>query len=113
MKISPIYLSDLPEIVSIYKKIISQEIILLTDELGLPLVLAKSNNEIIGFASAYLNKENELQIKSFFKYGTGDEDIKQLLESQGQKYLSSIPDVNKYKIYIQKLIDWLNKCSWN
>lgn len=111
MKISPIYVSDLTEVISIYKKAISQESIQLTGELGLPLALAKANNEIIGFTSAHLDPENKLKIKSFFKPGFEKQEIKQLLENHAQDYLSSIPNINKYRIYSLKLIDWLNKCN--
>lgn len=111
MKISPIYVSDLTEVILIYKKAISQESILLTDELVLPLVLAKANNGMIGFASAYLNPENKLKIKSFFKPGFEKQEIKQLLENQAKNYLSPIPNINTYRIYSLKLIEWLNRCK--
>ena len=119
-----VYLSDLREVMNIYhdnKTDASPEkhefqVKKLTEQFGLPLSVAESSNELIGFASAKLNDLEEVEIAFYYKNGVSQSEIQPFLEQQAKSTFNSTfnsgPEAGKkLKQSSQRLVEWLNKCS--
>lgn len=112
-----VYLSDLSSLIKIYKKtnrtMADQQ---LTVHFGLPLSVATSDNEIIGFASAAINESDEMKLSSYGVKVLEDPYIGNRLEEQAESILHSTfenmgEDYSPLKHSINQLVGWLNKCS--
>lgn len=107
-----VYLADLRTILDIYQDKGEK----LTEHFGLPLAIAEYRNDVIGFASAKLNKAEEIEVSFYYKNGVTHSEIQPLLEKSARNTFNSTFDNNpesgkKLKLASQRLIDWLNNCS--
>jgi hypothetical protein len=122
-KYRKVYLSDLSVVLDIYKK--NQEsnvkeayafqIEKLTAQFGLPLAIAECNNELIGFTSAKMNAQEEIEFISYYKNGIGQSemhsDLEQLARNTFNSTFNNGPGAEKrLSNAAHRLIDWLNKC---
>jgi hypothetical protein len=119
-----VYLSDLRNILNIYHDNRTDtppekhqfQVEKLTEQFGLPLAIAESNNELIGFAAARLNELEEIEFAAYYKNGVSQSEIQPFLEQQARTTFNSTfnngPEAGKkLKQSSQRLVEWLNKCS--
>jgi len=109
-----VYLSDLRKVMNIYQEN-RTDIEKLTEQFGLPLAIAESSNELIGYAAAKLNELEEVEFASYYKNGVSQSEIQPFLEQQARNTFNSTfnngPEAGKMlKQSSQKLVKWLNKC---
>ncbi|MDH6252798.1 hypothetical protein M2347_002525 [Chryseobacterium sp. H1D6B] len=124
IKYSHVYLSELKEVVEMYKKTRAdhsyskqQDISMpLTKHFGLPLIQAVHNNKIIGFASVTFNDVEELEINCFKTEDHELPEFEKVLKKNAEKALAAMYHNDeqralKLKAYILRIADWLNWCN--
>lgn len=118
-----VYLSDLRQVLTIYEETTQHQAAekdsfpagKLTERFGLPLAIAESKDELIGFTSAKTNNLKEVEFTSYYKKGTSKTEIQPILEQLARStfnatFNSRPQPEEKLEYAAQKLTAWLNKC---
>lgn len=120
-----VYLSDMRSVINLYQKtetsifngqLPTDEAINLTADFGLPLSIVSEDKEVIGFAFAAINEQNEVVLNSRGLQQPDPSKIGNELIEQAKRTLYATfgdlqDDNTKLKNSIHKLVDWLNTCQ--
>lgn len=88
----------------------------LTADFGLPLSIVSEDKEVIGFAFATINEQDEVVLNSRGRQQEVPSDIgDELIEEAKRTLYATFGDLQddntKLKKSIHKLVDWLNTCQ--
>ena len=102
----PIYHHQLPQ----------DQTINLTTDFGLPLSIVSDDKEVIGFAFATINEQDEVVLNSrglqqHVPSNIGDELIAEAKRTLYATFGDLKEDKTKLKNSIHRLVDWLNTCQ--
>lgn len=120
-----VYLSDMRSVINLYQKtetsvfndqLPPDQAINLTADFGLPLSIVSEDKEVIGFAFAAINEQNEVVLSSRGLQKPEPSKIGNELIEQAKRTLYATfgdlqDDNTKLKNSIHKLVDWLNTCQ--
>ncbi|WP_342332769.1 hypothetical protein [Pedobacter sp. FW305-3-2-15-E-R2A2] len=110
-----VYLSDMRSVINIYQPT-QGKTIKLTADFGLPLSIVSEDKEVIGFAFATINEQDEVVLNSRglqqeVPSDIGDELIEEAKRTLYATFGDLQDDNTKLKKSIHKLVDWLNTCQ--
>lgn len=112
-----VQLSDLDAVINIYQSITKT---LAADKtivnFGLPLNVAIQNNELVGFAAAWIDETDKVKLRSYFTETFDHSAIESRLEEQAKSILYATfenieEDHSSLKDSIDQLTGWLNNYS--
>lgn len=120
-----VYLSDMRSVINLYQKtetsifndqLRPDQAINLTADFGLPLSIVSEDKEVIGFAFAAINEQNEVVLNSRGLQQPDPSNIgNELIERAKRTLYATFGDLKddntKLKNSIHKLVDWLNTCQ--
>lgn len=121
-----VYLSDMRSVINLYQKTTERSVnnqqlpqdqtIKLTADFGLPLSIVSDHKEVIGFAFATINEQDEVVLNSRglqqdIPSAIGDELIEAAKRTLDATFGDLQENNTKLKHSIYKLVDWLNTCQ--
>ncbi|RQO65308.1 hypothetical protein DBR43_31175 [Pedobacter sp. KBW06] len=121
-----VYLSDMRSVINLYQKTTERSVnnqqlpqdqtIKLTADFGLPLSIVSDDKEVIGFAFATINEQDEVVLNSrglqqHIPSSIGDELIEEAKRTLDATFGDLQENNTKLKHSIYKLVDWLNTCQ--
>lgn len=110
LQYAEVYISDMKSLKYIFLQ--SQNLSRLNQDFGVPFLLAKKRNKILGFASLIINGKGEITFKI---YGKGDltDSEKKNFNLQAERYFNKNNSANfrnaeQLKSSINRMVSWLN-----
>ncbi|MGK6343338.1 hypothetical protein ACMGDK_13935 [Chryseobacterium sp. DT-3] len=105
-----VYISDMQTLKNIFLQ--SQNLSRLNQDFGVPFLLVKKRNEILGFASLIINGKGEITFKIYGKSDFTDSEKKNF-KLQAERYFNKNNSANfrnaeQLKSSIIRMISWLN-----
>lgn len=110
LQYADVYISDMQSLKNIFLQ--SQNLSRLSQDFGVPFLLAKKRNEILGFASLIINGKGEIAFKIYGKSDLADSEKKNF-NLQAERYFNKNNSANfrnaeQLKSSINRMISWLN-----
>lgn len=110
LQYADVYISDMQSLKNIFLQ--SQNLSRLNHDFGVPFLLAKKRNEILGFASLVINEKGKITFKIYGKGGLTDSE-KRNFNLQAEHYFNKNNSANfrnaeQLKSSISRMISWLN-----
>lgn len=110
LQYAEVYISDIPSLKNIFLQVQSSS--KLSKEFGVPFLLVKKKNKILGFASLIINGKGEI---SFVIYGKNElsDSEKKNFNLRAERYFKqnnsgNFRNADQLKISIERMITWLN-----
>ncbi|UWX59944.1 hypothetical protein N0B40_16210 [Chryseobacterium oranimense] len=110
LQYAEVYISDIPSLKNIFLQIQSSS--RLSKEFGVPFLLVKKKNQIVGFASLIINGKGEI---SFVIYGKNDlsDSEKKNFNLHAERFFKqnnsgNFRNADQLKSSIERMIAWLN-----
>jgi hypothetical protein len=105
-----VYISDMFALKNIFQQ--TQNTKKINTEFGVPFLLARKKNEVIGFASLIIQEKSKIAFKIFESKGMSEVEKKNFI-SRAEHYIkastaSNFRNPEQLKSSIQKMISWLN-----
>jgi len=110
LQYADVYISDMQSLKNIFLQ--SQNLSRLNRDFGIPFLLAKKRNEILGFASLIINGKGGVTFKIYGKGDLADFEKKDF-HLQAERYFNKNNSANfrnaeQLKSSVSRMISWLN-----
>ncbi|MGG5209417.1 hypothetical protein ACQWU4_10755 [Chryseobacterium sp. MIQD13] len=110
LQYAEVYISDMPSLKNIFLQ--SQNPSRLNQDFGVPFLLVKKKNEVLGFASLIMNGKAEISFKIYAKNGITDSEKKNF-NLHAESYFKKNTTANfrnpeQLKSSIDRMVNWLN-----
>lgn len=110
LQYAEVYISDMPSLKNIFLQ--SQNSSKLNQDFGIPFLLVKKENDILGFASLILNGSGKILFKIYGKNSLSDSEKKKLsLRAEhyfNQNNSENFRNAEQLKSSIGRMVSWLN-----
>ena len=110
LQYAEVYISDIPSLKNIFLQV--QNSSKLTKEFGLPFLLVKKNNQIVGFASLIMNGKGEISFTLYGKNELSDSEKKNF-NLRAERYFKqnnsgNFRNADQLKSSIERMTGWLS-----
>ncbi|MFP3594260.1 hypothetical protein [Chryseobacterium sp. SIMBA_038] len=110
LQISEVYIADIVELKNIFLQLSNLEIV--TENFGIPFLMIRQKNNIIAFASLFINQKGETDFVIYEKSSLNTEEKKNFF-THAQSYFKRNNSANyrdplQLKSSIERMINWLN-----
>ncbi|SHH10378.1 hypothetical protein SAMN05421866_2139 [Chryseobacterium oranimense] len=110
LQYAEVYISDIPSLKNIFLQV--QNSSKLTKEFGVPFLLVKKKNQIVGFASLIINGKGEISFTIYGKNELSDSE-KRDFNLRAERYFKqnnsgNFRNADQLKSSIERMIAWLN-----
>lgn len=110
LQYAEVYISDIPSLKNIFLQV--QNSSKLSKEFGVPFLLVKKKNKILGFASLIINGKGEISFTIYGKNELSDSEKKNF-NLRAERYFKqnnsgNFRNADQLKISIERMITWLN-----
>jgi len=110
LQYAEVYISDIPSLKNIFLQV--QNSSKLTKEFGVPFLLVKKNNQIVGFASLIMNGKEEVSFTVYGKNELSDSEKKNF-NLRAERYFrqnnsGNFRNADQLKSSIERMTGWLS-----